>query len=119
MIPDKEKLFKEFEASGERLVRENLAQSLYRTEKQPLAEEWLRQKQDARIEASNQRSEAALARAELRDEEGLSLARDANGRARWANRIALAALVVSLLGAWGEIKLGICWVWSKLSNFLQ
>ena len=97
MIPDKDKLFSELNALGEKSVREKLAQRVYHKDKVPLIQEWLKS-----LESS--RSEETLLRQAERELEANSIARSASERAEEAIRIArdarnisIVALIISII----------------------
>lgn len=77
--------FAKLDAEGNDLsVREALAAGRYNSRRAPLAEEWLRQREDAR-------QAEATSRAEAREDEMLAVAREANEIARSASFAATAA----------------------------
>ena len=84
MIHDKNKLFEELKALGKKQVRENLNQGLYSSSKINLINEWL-------LQQSESKEESRFARKEERDEETLSIARDANDIAKSARNAAFEA----------------------------
>jgi hypothetical protein len=92
MITDKDKFFTKLTQTGEKAVRENLAQKIYGTNKIALVQEWLNQ-----LESS--RSEEVLERKEHREEEGLSIAREALRQAKVSKIIAIVAIIASIISA--------------------
>lgn len=77
-------------------VRERLARGEYHSEQVPIVIEWLRCKEEAR-------SSAAAARTETREEENLSISRKALNNSVRATRIAICAIVLSIIMATLEI----------------
>lgn len=77
-------------------VRERLARREYHSEQVPIVQEWLRRKEEAR-------SSDAAARSEKREEENLSISRKALGNSERATRIAISAIVLSIIMATLEI----------------
>jgi len=71
-------------------VRERLAKGLYSSQHKALAEEWLRREEVARAESAAERKEA-------RDEESLSIARRALANSQKSTRIAVLALILSVV----------------------
>ncbi|UCV07087.1 hypothetical protein [Dechloromonas denitrificans] len=78
---DAQSFFAELEGKDELEVREALVSGRYNSRRAPLAQEWLRRKEDARVAE-------AMARAEAREAESLSIANMALAAATEANRIA-------------------------------
>lgn len=79
---DPQPFFAELDAeSNELAVRERLVAGRYNSRRAPLAEEWLRRREEAR-------TVEAAARAEAREAESLSIANKALAAATEANRIA-------------------------------
>ena len=77
---DAQSFFAELDAEdNELVVRERLAAGRYNTRRSALAQEWLRRREHAK-------AEAAATRGEAREEDAITIARD-------ANTIALAAAV--------------------------
>ena len=96
---DKQMFFEKLESSGEKDVRERLAQGVFSKDKHPLIQEWLRSKEES-IESYASR------RREDREEEYNSLAREANEiarsalkRAEDANRLAIIANAIAIISA--------------------
>lgn len=87
MIPDKNKLFSELDVMGEQTVRERLAQGVFHKDKMPLVHEWLRQREEERINAATSRAESAASRADRR-------ARSAN-LAAWIAAIAAIITIIA------------------------
>lgn len=88
----------EFDGLGESEVRASMARgdwTLYPI-KYGCAVEWCRLKEEAR-------SSAAAARAEAREEESLSISRKALSNSERATRIAISAIVLSIIMAMYEI----------------
>jgi len=88
---NKDALFSELESTGEKSVREKLAQGVYGSHKIHLIFEWLRQKEEERINAAISRADAAASRAESTTIEQLRHTRSAT-IAAW---IAAIAAIVS------------------------
>lgn len=88
MIPDKDKLFSELNALGEKSVREKLAQRVYHKDKVPLIQEWLKS-------LVSSRSEETLLRQAARELEANSIAREANSIARSASERAEEAIRIA------------------------
>ncbi len=93
MTIDKEKFFSELETLGEKEVREKIPSGVYGTKKLPFVKEWLRQQDELK-------EESRFSRIEEREEELLSIAREANeiailarDEANSANSIAESALL--------------------------
>lgn len=84
----------DFEKAGEARIRASLEFNTlsYSTEKLMLAREWL-----------ETRSVAAAARSELRSEESLSISRMALVNSKLATRIAILAIILSIIMATYEI----------------
>jgi hypothetical protein len=82
--------------NNESEVRERLARREYHSEQVPIVQEWLRRKEEAR-------SSAAAARGETREEENLSISRKALSNSVRATRIAISAIVLSIIMATLEI----------------
>lgn len=109
---DAQSFFAELDAEdNELVVRERLAAGRYNTRRSALAQEWLRRRERARDEASASRGEA-------REEDAISIARDANiialaaavsasdanDIARSAKKYALIAAIAAIVAAIAAIK---------------
>jgi hypothetical protein len=99
---DKETEFKKFKSAGEKAVREKIALNSYNQDRKRLAHEWLRQKEEVRINLATSRAEDAASRAESMADEQLRLSKSAN-RAAWHAAIAawIAAItaIITIIGA--------------------
>jgi hypothetical protein len=88
----------EFDAMGESAVRSSMARGDWKLLplKYECAAEWCRRNEE-------ERSSAAAARAEAREEESLSISRKALSNSERATRIAISAIVLSIIMAAYEI----------------
>jgi hypothetical protein len=104
--------FEKLEALGEEQVRLNIAQKVWTKDsgKLPLAEEWLRRLESSRISASESARSEREEKAILIAEEANSIAREALSSSRLANRLAISAIILSVVMAiqkvieWYSIK---------------
>ena len=97
----KELADREFVALGEKQVRDFVATNRYNKQKHALAEHWLREQADARVEAladTKDRRDAGLAR------ENVAVARSAKNAAWVSNIMAAIAIVVSLVALYLSLK---------------
>jgi len=94
MISNKDEFYTKLESTGEKSVREKLAQGVYGSEKIPLINEWLRQQEEKRIEEATSRANLAASRAEEATIEQLRLTRSAV-RATWL--AASAAILIPII----------------------
>ena len=111
MITDVDKFYAELESTGEMTVRDKLAQGAYAPKKHLLIQEWLRRKSDERLEAAALRSEAreeetlSISRNALRISEEANLISDKARRyAKWSNIIAIIAAAITIAIAIFEYK---------------
>ncbi len=95
---DPDEFFAELEETGEDEVRTRLAtQRIYGSDKRPLVEEWLRQRESSRKEAFN-REQAEIARdAAAATWEAARAAKSAADAARLALRRKIALVIVAIL----------------------
>jgi hypothetical protein len=97
MMPDKDALFSKLASAGEKSVREKLAQGVYGPDKINLVHEWLRQREEERINDATSRAASAASRAEAATSEQLRLTRSAT-RAAWiAAMAAIIAIIVPII----------------------
>lgn len=82
--------------NDEAAVRIAIASNHYSPDTVGIAQEWLSRREEAR-------SSAAFARSEARSEESLSISRKALDNSRLATRIAISAIVLSIIMAMYEI----------------
>jgi len=94
---DKEELFASLESSGEKTVREKLAQKVYGPQKIDLVHEWLRQKEELRINEATSRADSAASRAESATLEQLRLTRRANIAAYIAAAAAITTIAIEII----------------------
>ncbi|MEK6909907.1 MAG: hypothetical protein AABW61_02400 [Candidatus Aenigmatarchaeota archaeon] len=84
-------IFAKCERDGEETVRKRLAQKNYCTHDEiPIVEEWLRHKDE-------ERAIATASKRDKREEETLSIAKEANRIARRANINAIIAMILSAI----------------------
>jgi len=100
MSKDPELHFSEFAAAGEEQVRRNVAGKVYGQPdgwKARMAEEWLRQRNAERIDASNSTQIDLQRRSTEAAESAASSARKANRIAKNANTIAKTAVIIAIV----------------------
>lgn len=119
-----EEMFSKCERDGEDAVRKGLAAKSYcEHDEAPIAEEWLRRKDEERALASSSKRDA-------REEETLSIAKEANciasnafeeaklaNRSRWKDRtITIIAIIIAAIAAREDIIWLISWLITKISS---
>lgn len=92
MAVDKDLFYRQLAEAGETRVRENIALGVYNQIKQRLALEWLRQRDEERVDGRLS-EELRLAR------EANDIARAANSHADRANRLAGWSIAVAIVAA--------------------
>ena len=125
--PDKEKLRKELDSIGENLAREKLAQGIFNIDQVPFVESWLKFKDEERTFVASSKRDA-------REEETLSIAKEANfiasraletaeseallaRRSRWIDRIIpTIAIIIAAIAARDDIMWLISWLINKLKT---
>jgi hypothetical protein len=116
-------LFKKCEKDGEELVRKRFAEDVYCThDEKPIIQEWLRRKDEERALASSSKRDA-------REQETLSIAKEANriafsalaearfaNRSRWKDRIStIIAIIIAAIAAREDIIWLISWLINKIT----